>query len=73
MPMSSQSPPDRNGISRMRAVIRRTGLSKTSLSRPIKIGAFPSPVRLSHHCIGFRDSEVDHWIATRPRTKEIHT
>ncbi|WP_408206753.1 helix-turn-helix transcriptional regulator [Paraburkholderia sediminicola] len=37
----------------------------------IKIGAFPSPVRLSQHCIGFRDSEVDHWIATRPRVKEI--
>ncbi|MGQ7939534.1 helix-turn-helix transcriptional regulator [Paraburkholderia sp. D1E] len=69
--MSSQSPPNRDGISRMRAVIRRTGLSKNSFNRLIKIGAFPSPVRLSQHCIGFLDPEVDHWIATRPRAREI--
>jgi prophage regulatory protein len=70
--MQSQAPPTQDSISRLRAVIRRTGLSKNSIARLIKIGEFPSPVRLSQHCIGFRDSEVDHWIATRPPTEHLH-
>lgn len=68
MPTRNQAPPPQERVSRLRAVIDRTGLSKNSIARLIKNGGFPSPIRLSANCVGFLDSEIAAWIASRPKS-----
>jgi prophage regulatory protein len=53
-------------ILRKSEVLRRTGLSDTSLWRFVKAGEFPRPVQLGANSVGWYDDLVDEWIATRP-------
>jgi predicted DNA-binding transcriptional regulator AlpA len=53
-------------ILRTADVIRRTGLSRTTLWRLERQGEFPARVRLGLNSIGWREDEVEHWIDTRP-------
>jgi prophage regulatory protein len=50
-------------ILRMRTVLLRTGLSRSTIYRKMKDGSFPSQVRLSEHCCGWRESAINRWIA----------
>jgi prophage regulatory protein len=50
---------------RAQEVCARTGLSRTSIWRLIKKADFPSPVVLTRQRVGWREAEVDQWIATR--------
>ena len=43
----------------------RTGLSRTTRWRLIKTERFPRPVRLTDHAIGWRESSIDDWLASR--------
>ena len=54
-------------IIRLRAVIEKTGLSKTSVYRLANApnSDFPAAVRLSQAAVGWRESEVDGWIQSR--------
>jgi prophage regulatory protein len=45
----------------------RTGLSRTTRWRLIRTGKFPKPVKLTEQAIGWRQSEVDEWLASRSR------
>ncbi len=72
MTRNHQPSPERDHIIRMPQVIAQTGLPKSSVLRLVKKLEFPSPLRLSPHTIGFLQSEVDHWIATRPRVESRH-
>lgn len=56
-----QEVPD--NIIRIRAVLRRTGLSRSTLYRKISAGTFPKPVRISVNCTGWYESQVNRWIA----------
>jgi prophage regulatory protein len=49
-------------ILRLRAVLDRTGLSRSTLYRKIERGAFPAQVRISERCIGWRESDIDRWL-----------
>ena len=47
-----------------------TGLSRSSLNRRINDGTFPAPLRLgddTSRAVGWIESEVIAWIASRPR------
>ncbi len=55
--------PDR--ILRIKTVLERTGLSRSTLYRKIGDGTFPKQVALSQRCAGWRESAVNKWIATR--------
>lgn len=46
---------------------KRVAMSWRTVSRLVKAGEFPAPVRLSTQRIAFHESEVSLWIATRPR------
>jgi predicted DNA-binding transcriptional regulator AlpA len=48
-----------------RAVQERTGLSRTTAWRMQKTGEFPAPVIVSRGRVGWRQSEVDAWTASR--------
>jgi predicted DNA-binding transcriptional regulator AlpA len=41
--------------------------SRDHLRRKCKAGEFPKPIALSDHRIAWRESEVDDWLASRPR------
>jgi prophage regulatory protein len=50
-------------ILRKKAVLARTGLSKTTLHRRVVSGNFPRPIPLgSPRTVGWLASEVDAWI-----------
>ena len=54
-------------ILRTAAVIRLTGLSRTTLSRLERQGEFPARVRLGLNSVGWKEEEVARWIDARPR------
>ena len=53
-------------ILRLPAVIAKTGLRRSAIYIRIKQGEF-RPVHLGPRAIGFLESEIDEWIATRKR------
>jgi prophage regulatory protein len=52
--------PDR--ILRMKAVLERTGLSRSTLYRNVERGTFPKQVRIAERCIGWRESAIEAWL-----------
>ncbi|GAA0578175.1 hypothetical protein GCM10008942_28870 [Rhizomicrobium electricum] len=55
--------PEPERILRIRTVLTRTGLSRSTIYRKMKDGMFPSQVRISEHCSGWRESEISRWMA----------
>jgi prophage regulatory protein len=55
------SNPDR--IIRLKTVLARTGLSRSTLYRKMADGTFPDKVRISVHGAGWHESAVNRWIA----------
>ena len=55
--------PEPERILRMRTVLERTGLSRSTLYRKMRDGTFPKRVRISEHCCGWRKSAINRWIA----------
>ena len=53
--------PDR--IIRLKTVLARTGLSRSTIYRKIIEGTFPAQIRISTHGAGWRESDLDRWIA----------
>lgn len=49
-------------IIRLKTVLARTGLSRSTLYRKIADGTFPRQVRISVHGAGWRESAVSCWI-----------
>ncbi|WP_188053637.1 helix-turn-helix transcriptional regulator [Sphingosinithalassobacter sp. CS137] len=52
--------PDR--ILRLKAVLDRTGLSRSTMYRKMQEGSFPSSIQISDRCIGWRQSAVEAWM-----------
>jgi len=50
-----------NDLLRMPAVIRHTGLSRSTIYRLMSTRRFPFPVKLAGRAIGWRKSDVDRW------------
>ncbi len=53
--------PDR--IIRLKSVLSRTGLTRSTLYRKIAEGSFPAQIRISVNGAGWHESEVDLWVA----------
>jgi prophage regulatory protein len=53
--------PDR--ILRIRAVLARTGLSRSTLYRKIQAGSFPPQIKIAERCAGWRESDLERWLA----------
>ncbi len=54
-------------ILRRKQVEIRTGLSRSTIYQYIKDGVFPKPVPLGPRAVGWIESDVSEWIATRVR------
>ncbi len=50
-------------IIRLKTVLARTGLSRSTLYRKIADGTFPRQTPISVHGAGWHESAVDRWIA----------
>ena len=50
-------------IIRLKTVLARTGLSRTTLYRKMGEGTFPLQVKISVHGAGWRESAINRWIA----------
>ena len=50
------------GCARLKTVLARTGLSRSTMYRKIAEGTFPSQVKISVHGAGWRESAVNRWI-----------
>lgn len=52
--------PDR--ILRLKSVLERTGLSRSSVYRKMQAGTFPKNLQISTRCAGWRESAIDRWM-----------
>ncbi len=52
--------PDR--ILRLKAVLDRTGLSRSTLYRKVQGGTFPRQIAISTRCAGWRESQINDWM-----------
>lgn len=49
-------------IIRLKTVLARTGLSRSTMYRKIAEGTFPCQIKISVHGAGWRESAIDRWI-----------
>jgi prophage regulatory protein len=52
-------------ILRLPSVLERVGVHQRTLYRWIRAGRFPAAVRLGLNSIGWREADVDAWLASR--------
>ena len=52
--------PDR--ILRIKIVLERTGLSRSTMYRKMQNGTFPRNVQISTRCAGWRESAITDWL-----------
>ena len=52
--------PDR--ILRLKTVLERTGLSRSTMYRKMQNGTFPKNLQISTRCTGWRESAVNEWM-----------
>jgi prophage regulatory protein len=56
-------------ILRFAELSKKVGLGRTAIYAAIDAGTFPRPVKLTERASGWRESEVDAWIAARQQSK----
>jgi len=54
-----------SSILRLPEVIKRTGLSKSSIYAFMESGVFPQSISLGLRAVGWQDTEVNEWIKQR--------
>lgn len=57
------APPSR--IIRLPEVADRIGMSRGTIYRLMGIGKFPKSVKLSDRAVGWRESDLESWLASR--------
>jgi prophage regulatory protein len=56
------NPVQADRILRIRTVLDRTGLTRSTLYRKVAEGSFPRQVAISRRCVGWRASDLDAWL-----------
>jgi prophage regulatory protein len=49
-------------IIRIKAVLERTGLSRSTMYRKMQNGTFPKNLQISTRCAGWRESAINAWL-----------
>ena len=58
-------------ILRLKDVIEKTGLARSTIYKYMDEGCFPRPVSLGGRTKGWVDSEVHEWIAEKIQSRDI--
>ena len=45
----------------------KTGLTRSTIYRLMRAGAFPEPLKIGPRAVRWRATEIESWIAERPR------
>ena len=51
---------------RRQEVEARTGLSRNTIYRPMRAGAFPEPLRVGPRAVRWPETEIEAWLSARP-------
>lgn len=62
-----ESPAEGAIVRGWRGASAATGKSRVQLWRDIRDGRFPAPIQLGPNSIGWYRTEIDAWLAARPR------
>lgn len=54
-------------IIRLKTLLARTGLSRSTIYRKIAEGTFPAQIKISVNGTGWRESDINRWIADPAR------
>ncbi|MIL08938.1 AlpA family transcriptional regulator [Salmonella enterica subsp. enterica] len=54
--------PEPDRIIRLKTVLSRTGLSRSTIYRKIAEGTFPPQIRISINGAGWRESDINQWV-----------
>ncbi|PCD02435.1 AlpA family transcriptional regulator [Sphingomonas spermidinifaciens] len=49
-------------ILRIKTVLERTGLSRSTMYRKMENGTFPKNIQISTRCTGWRESAINEWL-----------
>lgn len=58
-------------ILRLKDVIEKTGLARSTIYKYVDAGTFPEPIPLGGRSVGWVDSEVHQWIAEKIENRDI--
>ena len=53
-------------IYRLPAVVTACGISRSTIYEVIRRGDFPAPVKLGARAVGWRRSDIEAWLESRP-------
>jgi prophage regulatory protein len=56
-------------VLRLPDVLATVGVKKSSIYKWIREGRFPAPVRLGENSVGWREADVETWLAARESTR----
>jgi len=62
--------PSHDRVLRSREVRDRIGLSRATIWRMVRSGAFPKPVALGPQSVGWLEREVSEWLAARAALRD---
>lgn len=60
-------------VLRLPDVLKRTGLSRSSIYLKMSQEAFPQSIPLGERSVGWLETEIDEWIAVRIKASRIPT
>ncbi|MGQ7262921.1 helix-turn-helix transcriptional regulator [Vreelandella sp. V005] len=55
---------------RIKAVMERTGLARSTIYKYISLGQFPQPIKLGTRAVAWVESEIDTWINDSIRRRD---
>jgi len=62
-----EQPANPADLLRLPAVVRQTGLSRSTIYRLTATRHFPLPVKLANRAVGWRRSDVERWTDSLPQ------
>jgi prophage regulatory protein len=60
-----------NHIVRPKDLVKKTGLSRSTLRRMEIAGTLPPRVKLGTYCVGWHSTDVDAWLNSLPRAQQV--
>lgn len=57
-------------LMRMKDVVKKIGLCRATIYAMIGRGEFPRPIRIGKRATGWRESELEDWLANRSAARE---
>lgn len=63
--------PEPDRIIRLKTVLHRSGLSRSTVYRKMGEGTFPPQIKLGINGTGWKESELNRWIADPPRYRVL--